>query len=381
VSVRTASVTFFSGTGNTRHACRLIASGLERTGWRVELREIAPPRPKVAGGRRSDREESAGGGPGAGMETGTVGGRADDPADAGLPDLAVLAFPVFAFGVPHIVRRFIRNLPAVDGTLAAVIAVFGDDFTGPPSDRRRVSGFEGGALDEAARLLSRRGYTVQTARGVGFPASFTQFMSPPAEAECRLLVAGSEAEIGRIAADLAGGRHELRRCGSATRVWAGAVRAAFSLVGRRALGKLYAADGRCTSCGWCERACPAGTIRMQGSGRLRRLPRWGWGCEACQRCINGCPEAAIQVSVFRILALVGAALLPYGRWMAAAAPGLLFPGSRFLAWLVGTLLVTLAVDQLLRLLERVPGVRRLVGMGYTRRFRRYRGPGVNGTGV
>ena len=55
-------------------------------------------------------------------------------------------------------------------------------------------------------------------------------------------------------------------------------------------------------------------------------------------------------------------------------PALSFPGARFLAWLAGTFLLTATIDQLLRLLERVPGARRLVGMGYTRRFRRYRGP-------
>jgi ferredoxin len=349
--VGTASITFFSGTGNTRHACRMLAAGLEREGWCVRLREISPPRP----------------------------GTADGGPEGTAPDLAVFAFPVFAFGMPHLMRRFIRHLPAEEGVPAAVIVVFGDDFSGPPAARRRVSGFEGGALDDAARLLTRRGYAVRTARGVGFPFSFTQFVSPPDGEACRLLVAGSEAEIGRIAADLAAGRHELRSRGPATRVWAGAARAAFSLIGRRALGKLYTADARCTSCGWCERACPAATIRMRGRGRARRLPRWGWRCEACQRCINGCPEAAIQVSVFRIVVLAGVALLPYARWLAAAAPGISFPGSRFLAWLAGTLLLTLAVDQLLRLLERVPGARRLVGMGYTRRFRRYRGPGANGS--
>jgi ferredoxin len=292
----------------------------------------------------------------------------------------VFAFPVFAFGKPHLVRRHVRRLPTVDGVPAAVLAVYGDDFTGLPSARRRVSGFEGGALDEAARLLARRGYTVQTARGVGFPFSFTQFVSPPDEGECRILVTASEAEIGRIAADLAAGRHELQSRGPATRAWTGGAGAAFSLIGRRALGKLYIADGRCTSCGWCERACPARAIRMRGSGRARQLPRWNWGCEACQRCINGCPEASIQVSVFRILALVAVALLPYPRWLAAVAPGISFPGSRLLAWLVGTLLFTVTVDQLLSLLERVPGVRRLVSSGYTRRFRRYRGPGMSGTG-
>jgi hypothetical protein len=121
-----------------------------------------------------------------------------------------------------------------------------------------------------------------------------------------------------------------------------------------------------------------GTASPRGRERavsFRRLPRWGWRCESCQRCINGCPERCIQVSLVRAVALVGVALLPYGRWLAAAAPSLAFTGSRPLAWLAGTILATVAVDLLLRLLERVPGASRVIAAGYTRKFRRYRGPG------
>jgi Pyruvate/2-oxoacid:ferredoxin oxidoreductase delta subunit len=350
VGTRTASLTFFSGTGNTRRACTLIAAGLERAGWRVRAREVASPTPETTA-----------------IET-----------EGAAPDLALFAFPVFAFSVPHLVRRFLRNLPAAGGTPAAVLAVFGDDFSGPPSERRRVYGFEGGALDAAALLLGRRGYRVLTTRGVGFPASFTQFMAPPAEDECRILLADSEAAAAAIAADLDAGRHERRGRGVATRLWTGVVGALFSLVGRRVLGKIYIADSRCTSCGWCERACPSSTIGMCGTAGRQRLPRWGWRCEACQRCINGCPEAAIQVSLVRLVAL-GIAALPWGLLVARAVPWLSFPGAGLLAWLAGTLALTAGVDRILGMLERVPHVRRLLEKGYTRRFRRYGGPTAAGT--
>lgn len=143
--------------------------------------------------------------------------------------------------------------------------------------------------------------------------------------------------------------------------------------GRRALGKMYAADERCTSCGWCERACPARTIVLRGWNGSRRLPRWGWRCEACQRCINGCPEDAIQVPGLRIAALIVAAL-PWGLLVVRSIPRLSVTGSWILAWLVGAVLLPSLVDLVLRLLERVPGIRRLAQLGHTRKFRRYRGP-------
>jgi len=343
MGTRTAVITFFSGTGNTRHACGLLAEALERSGWRVRLREIAPPRREVEADRR----------------------------DAAPPDLAVFAYPVFAFRVPHIVRRFIRRLPKVHRTPAAVLAVFGDDFTGPPSARRHRAGFEGGALDAVARMLGRRGYVARAAHVVGFPHSFTQFAPPPGEEECRLILADAEEAIASVAADLDAGCRERRGRGFATRAWTGVVGGFFSLVGRRVLGKTYIADDRCTSCGWCERACPAGTIRMRGRAGHRRLPRWGWQCEACQRCINGCPEQAIQVSVFR-LAGIAVAVLPWG--LLAARRWFHFPGAWLVGWCAGTFALTAATDLALRLLERVPAMRRVIGWSATRGFRRYRDP-------
>lgn len=347
----TVCITFFSGTGNTRHACRTLAAGFEREGWQVRLREIAPPAPVEADS-----------------------GSGDSP-----PDLAVFAFPVFSFSMPHLVRRFVRRLPRVAGVPAAVVAVYGDNFSGPPSARRRLPGFEGGALDDAAWLLSRRGYVVRSARGVGFPHSFTQFSSPPGEEECEVILADSEAAVAAIAADLAAGRCELRTRGPVTHAWSRIAGVMFSSIGRRALGKMYAADERCTSCGWCERACPARTIVLRGWNGFRRLPRWGWRCEACQRCINGCPEDAIQVPGLRIAALIVAAM-PWGLLVVRSIPWLAFTGSWILAWLVGAVLLPSLVDLVLRLLERVPGIRRLVRLGHTRKFRRYRGPRGTMTG-
>jgi len=220
-------------------------------------------------------------------------------------------------------------------------------------------------------MLARRGYDVRSTRVVGFPHSFTQFASPPGEEECRLILADAASRIAGVAADLDAGRHERRGRGFATRAWTSVIGGLFSLVGRRVLGKIYIADDRCTSCGWCERACPAGTIRMRGGAGHRRLPHWGWQCEACQRCINGCPEQAIQVSVVRVVG-IAVAVLPWG--LLAARSWFHFPGAWLIGWLAGTVVVTAAVDLVLRLLERVPGVRRWLFMGYTRKFRRYPGP-------
>lgn len=363
--MKSARIRFFSGTGNTRRACGILARGLAEAGYSVELDEVgAPERP------RGERAEGAAAGPG------------------GPRDLEVFAFPVYAFSMPQIMRRHVKGLERVSGAVpAAVLAVFGDMFVGKGAARRLHPGWEGGALREARRLLSGRGYRVFAAHALGYPESFMQVAAPPCAEEQEAIRAASDARLARIVKALAAGEGNRTRCAPASLAWIGPVRVAFQGLARRLLGKLYAADGACNGCGRCARACPAAAIRMRG-----KRPRWGWGCQDCQRCINLCPEKAIQTSALRavLIALVPLAL-PYNRILAAAAGGdaaalaasvlglSALPAAaavlcRVLLWLLGATLATVLVDLLLRGLERVPGLRRAVWAGHTARYGRYAAP-------
>ena len=50
----------------------------------------------------------------------------------------------------------------------------------------------------------------------------------------------------------------------------------------------YVTDA-CSGCGLCAAHCPANTISM-----LQQKPVWAQRCFQCLRCINECPQAAIQ---------------------------------------------------------------------------------------
>ncbi len=53
--------------------------------------------------------------------------------------------------------------------------------------------------------------------------------------------------------------------------------------------KPFFADDGCTGCGICAASCPASAITMK-NGR----PAWAAQCYQCLRCINECPQQAIQ---------------------------------------------------------------------------------------
>lgn len=55
------------------------------------------------------------------------------------------------------------------------------------------------------------------------------------------------------------------------------------------MDKPFFADAKCTSCGICEKICPAQNIKLV-SGK----PVWQHRCEQCFACIQWCPDEAIQ---------------------------------------------------------------------------------------
>ena len=348
-----ARLTYFSGTGNTRWVTNRLAAALRNQGYQPVIVEVGPSRhgrPPETSARSS-----------AGVE------------------LDVFLFPVFAFGVPAIYRRYLARLGRVATLSAAVVTVVGDVCVGRGRGRRLLPGWGGRAAFEAKSLLERRGFRVFSTRAVGMPASYTQLWPSPTPEDQQTILTAAAAAVDRMARDLARRDESHLRVHPAHTLWSVPVRLAFRLVGRRFSGKLYAADERCDGCGLCATACPSGVIRMRAG-----LPRWGWSCQACQRCMNVCPTQAIQVTLPRSLTLTAAGVFPYhtvlgleslwGRLGRLGEIGAV--STRIVGWAAVAMAALIVLDRLLGLAERGrPALlRRVVTWGLTRRWARYAGP-------
>jgi len=66
----------------------------------------------------------------------------------------------------------------------------------------------------------------------------------------------------------------------------------YLIIGRFFLAKLFFANNNCTSCGVCEKNCPLGAVKLWG--KKKPWPYWSYDCESCMRCMNFCPEKAIE---------------------------------------------------------------------------------------
>jgi Pyruvate/2-oxoacid:ferredoxin oxidoreductase delta subunit len=65
----------------------------------------------------------------------------------------------------------------------------------------------------------------------------------------------------------------------------------YFMYGRFYLAKIFIASTDCDTCRLCEIKCPTASIKI-----IDKRPFWKLTCESCMRCINICPQKAIQVS-------------------------------------------------------------------------------------
>ena len=334
-----AVIHYYSATGNTARAVQIVAARWTEAGYKVSLQSIA--------GATHPPEET--------------------------PDLTLVAFPIWSWAAPHFVLDYARRLPQGAGAQAAVLATCG--------------GFGAQGVGEMERILRRRGYRVIASDEAVYPDNWTLAMNPPAGQELTQALAQGDKHVQLFINNCTSPEPKRFHCAWGHKLWSWPIAMLFRSFGRRFMGKSFAADTRCTSCGLCARTCPVQAIRMEGTPAR---PRWNASCASCFRCLNLCPTQAIQVSMplFTVhmvlnLAVTVGCLAKIG-WIHRQLPPL--PG--VFSWSLATLVAIAAVavltmlqltagDALLNRLATWPPARSFFLLSHTRNFRRYRAPGFH----
>jgi ferredoxin len=342
-------VLYFSATGNTERMAGIVKAELERAGQEVLVRRIPEP---IAN------------------------------ADIAGVDRVIVAFPVLGKAPPVFVQRFLRRLPRASSPNLTGVSLAVDARGGGPAALR------------AAGILRRRGYRVEACARVSYPENWAQIGAVPRdEATAAAFLVKGDQRARELGAELARGEGRVERESAGS--WAvGAVMAfLFDAFGRRFMGKMFAADARCTACGLCARSCPAGTI-LVGKRRGAR-PFWRMNCENCNRCINICPSRAIRTSllgtilqfasiglvIVMMLWIVNTWLWPLIGSGLAAALGAVWTSALRAALVVAAVLGAhfLAIGPVdffvLRWLRKLPGLRDAFAIPFSRREARYTAPG------
>jgi len=186
-------------------------------------------------------------------------------------EVCIIVFPVYAFGVPKLVKHFIR------ATTFKVEHMVVLDTQGS---------WHGGALAEAIRLLRRRKQRVAYTKGIRAVENFVHMFKLPKEEQIVLITQKQQELTNGVISDIKNRKRNRRllfRPGSDV----------ISFVFRRVTGmfaRRYKFTDDCNGCGICFKVCPPRAIEMT-EGMPAILPK---RCDHCQACMQLCPQKAIK---------------------------------------------------------------------------------------
>jgi ferredoxin len=187
----------------------------------------------------------------------------------------ILMFPVYAYGPPKIVTRFINK---IDSSVEKVSLVLNYGLLAVNTYKI------------TAKLLRNKGIRVDYCAGLRMPANYINLYNPPKLKTALQRVDRAEKKLKNIAEDiLNGSTNKIKKGMFFLRI---PMRIVYSLFLRNAdwMGSMFYADDTCSKCGQCLRCCPVLNISMEKDSK----PVWNGRCEQCVRCIHICPEKAIQ---------------------------------------------------------------------------------------
>jgi len=241
-------ICYYSGSGNTKLACRYIVGNIEVP---FDLVDVVKER------------------------------------EIDLETYDVVGFATFTdfVGPPYLFQAFIEGLPRQEGKLAFVFNTYGF--------------ISGKTLRILERIVAAKGFKVIAGHSLHTPESY-----PPMSARGRgAEEAPNEKEMRSFDAFISELGQLLERTKEGQRIEKKKVRIGLvnSVVptysrttARRDMGEKYVDESLCNECGACEKQCPYGAIQMEPKPVFDMSK-----CYGCWRCYNRCPEHAIYTEKYR----------------------------------------------------------------------------------
>jgi ferredoxin len=196
-----------------------------------------------------------------------------------LPDVSGtaigLVFPVHIWGVPRKMLQFVDLLPVDLSKYYFAVAVNGGQVAA--------------TLLQLRKVMVGKGINLSAGYDLVMPSNYIPWGGPGPEEKMNLRFSRADEKIKRIAGEIAQGKVIAVEKGP---LWHNVL---FSWLYKMSVNhvvemdKSFHVDEKCSSCGICEKICPAGNIVMPDG-----KPVWRHKCEQCMACIQWCPREAIQ---------------------------------------------------------------------------------------
>jgi ferredoxin len=236
---------YFTGTGNSLAAARIVAATLED----CELVSIAVLK--------------------------------DTPGNI-VPqaDRVGIVCPVYDAGVPRIVAEFAERLDlSRAGSTFAIVTMGGTGIS---------------ALHQLNKILMKgQGRKLNAAFAVKMPGNFPPVGRPPEGEKKDAILAAADKHLVSIAHTIDQGIAVPSGFSPGSSLMRCLIYPPF-FQNVHGMDKAFSVSDDCTSCGTCAKVCPVGNITLAND-----RPSWQHHCELCCACLHFCPVEAIQLNMFQ----------------------------------------------------------------------------------
>lgn len=190
-------------------------------------------------------------------------------------DTLGLVFPVYIWGVPAPVIRFVHTLKGLKAKYIFAVAV--------------NAGQVSNTLVQLHKIMAGDGLKLSSGFDIVMPSNYIPWGGPGPKEEQQKKFDRAQEKISDIA--------DIIKQKSCLRVERGPLwqRIIFTAINRVSfshvseMDKKFRADDKCNACEICLQVCPAGNITLSGG-----KPVWHHRCHQCFACLQWCPVEAIQ---------------------------------------------------------------------------------------
>jgi Pyruvate/2-oxoacid:ferredoxin oxidoreductase delta subunit len=258
---------YISGTGNARISSHWIAEEAKKRGLKTVVQQI-------------DRFENI---------------KMPQPDEV---PLIGFAFPTHGFNAAPIMLKFIAGFPS---HLCREVFLL-NTRAGMKLYKLFLPGLSGLALYIPAFILWLKGYKCIGFRPIDMPSNWIPLHPGLRKKVVESIFARCEPIVRNFANRILSGKEVYRGLFSIpVDILVSPVAVGYYIAGRFFLSKTFIANNNCNNCGICIKECPTSSIRL-----VRNRPYWKLTCESCMRCLNLCPQRAVEsahgmAAVFLIL--------------------------------------------------------------------------------
>ncbi|MBP7087714.1 MAG: EFR1 family ferrodoxin [Candidatus Omnitrophica bacterium] len=186
-----------------------------------------------------------------------------------------LIYPVYMFGMPLIVSRFIEKLRPFQDKYFFAIATCG--------------GMAANSLGQTKKEMQQQGLKLSAGFIIKMPGNYTPLYEAISVGKQKEMFEREEKRIRQIATIIKEKQTKKIERNSYLVNW---LFSAIYKLGSMQIPKLdknFWVDDNCNGCGICQKVCPVNNIKM-----LDDKPQWLCNCEQCFACFHWCPQEAIQ---------------------------------------------------------------------------------------